>query len=82
MLRCSLFGHGVLHFGRSPSVVLSHTHLKYPGSVMQLCAKMSFLDSKTMRSGLERSSVLVIWSMTWKFYQTEKRLRLERKVLI
>lgn len=79
MLCYSVFEHGVF---RSPSVVPSHTPLKYPGSVMQRCAKMSFLDSRSMRSGLERLSGHVVWSMTWKFYRMEKRLRLERKVLI
>ena len=69
-------------FFRSSWVVTSHTPPRYPGSVMQLYAKISFLDSKTMRSGLERSYEHVVWSRTWKFYQMEKKLRLERKVLI
>ena len=69
-------------FFRSSWVVTSHTPLKYPGSVMQLYAKMSSLDSKTMRSGLERSYEHVVWSRTWKFYQMEKKLRLGRKELI
>jgi hypothetical protein len=75
-----MFEHG--DFFRSTLVVPSHTPLRYPGSVIQLYAKMSFLDGKTMRTGLERSSGHVVWSMTWKFYQMVKKLRLERKVLI
>ena len=72
-----VFEHGIF---RSTSVVPSHTPLKYHGSVIQLYAKMSSLVRKTMRSGLERSFGHVVWSMTWKFYQMVKKLRLERKV--
>ena len=79
MLCYSLFEREIF---RSPSVVPSHMPLKYPGSVMQLCARMFFLDRKTMSPGLERLSGHVVWSMIWKFYPMERRLRLERKVLI
>jgi hypothetical protein len=79
MLRYNLLEHGV---SRSLSVVPSHMLLKHPGSVMRLCAKMSFLDSQKMRTGLERLFAHVVWSMTWQFCPMEKILRLERKVLI
>ena len=71
-----------LFFCRSPSVVLSHMLLKHPGYAMRLCAKTSFLDNRRMKRGLERSSGLVVWSMTWKFCPMAKKPRLERKVLI